>query len=783
MLWLMAIMAMIVTIVLATALIMLYRTALVQQQHRLIETVQSQAELIRSVAAFDEQHSQNVVEGGAQAATLQQVFNAFKNLPKTSETFEFVLARQSQDEILFLATRRGLGSSASFTLPLHSALAEPMRRALNNESGSIVAVDYEGKEVLAAFSPVRELGLGIVAKLDLWEIQKPFVRATGITILAAVAYIFFGAWLFSFIGSPLIRKLSENEERYRNLSKQLTEANMSLEKRVEERTCRLREEHQRLEESLEWNRALMDSAGDCIVTIGADALVQTFNKSAEGVFGYRAEEVIGNNVSMLMPPAEAAEHDKHIHHYQQTGETFVIGMKREMIAQRKSGEKFPIELNVREVELDGSTRYIGIIRDLSEFKRTEQAIISAEAEIIREHALNEKLLSTIPSILIGIDQDGVITLWNQASAMTFGIDSGDTFGKKLPDIDVIWDSAAIEQGITQSRADGTARIDNITFQRPDGSDGMLGLTVNTIYDEGVESGFLLLGSDITKRLKLEGQLQLAQKMEAVGELAAGIAHEINTPLQYVGDNIRFLKDSFRDMHELCEHYHKLIHHCEEEKFALEMIEHLKKADEEADIEFIMEEIPTAIEQSLDGVAKASNIVSAMKEFSHPGQKEKALCDINRILETTATVARNEWKYVADLKLELDENLPPLKCLPEINQVFLNMIVNAAHAIAEKLGENASEKGVITIQTSHANRHVEIRINDTGRGIPKEHINKIFEPFFTTKEVGKGTGQGLAISHSIIVEQHQGSLSVESEENKGTTFIIQLPVLYDEEEAS
>ncbi len=776
MFWLMAIMAMIVTIVLTTALIMLYRTALEQQQHRLIETVQSQTELIRSIAVFDAQYSQNDVEGGARAATLQQVFNAFKNLPNISATFEFVLARKNQEEILFLATRRGLGASTSFTVPLDSTLAEPMRRALNNESGSIIADDYEGKEVVAAFSPVRELDLGIVAKLDLWEIQKPFVRAAVITFLAAIVYIILGAWLFNHIGSPLIRKLSENEERYRNLSGQLAEANLGLERRVEERTSRLREEHQRLEASLEWNRALMDSAGDCIVTIGADALVQTFNKSAEEVFGYWAEEVIGNNVSMLMPPAEAVEHDKHIHDYQQTGKTFVIGMKREMIAQRKGGEKFPIELNVREVELDGSTRYIGIIRDLSEIKRTEQAIIHAEAEIIREHALNEKLLSTIPSILIGVDKGGTVTLWNQASAMTFGIDSSDTVGKKLSDVNISWDGAAIEQGMIQSRSDGTARIDNVTFQRPDGSEGMLGLTVNTIYDEGVESGFLLLGSDITRRLKLEGQLQLAQKMEAIGELAAGIAHEINTPLQYVGDNIRFLKDSFADMHALCEHYYKLIHHCEEQQFALELVESLKQADEEADIGFIMEEIPSAISQSLDGVDKASRIVAAMKEFSHPGQKEKSLTDLNRMLESTVTVARNEWKYVAEMKMELDDNLPLVKCLPEINQVFLNMIVNAAHAIAEKLGENSAERGVITIRTSHDDSHAEIRIDDTGRGIPQQHINKIFEPFFTTKEVGKGTGQGLAISHNIVVEKHQGTLEVESEPGKGTTFIIRLPLI-------
>lgn len=449
--------------------------------------------------------------------------------------------------------------------------------------------------------------------------------------------------------------------------------------------------------------------------------------------------------------------------------------EHEYLAYRLNGEEAKIRLTSITVQYDGEPAALTQFRDITEEER-------AKEELHREHNLNQQLLLAIPSILIGVDRDGTVALWNHAAALTFGTEKADALGIHFSELKIQWSWNTIDHGIAESRAAGTSRVDNVTFQRPDGSEGILGLTIRTIYDDGIDSGFLLLGSDISERLKLEGQLQLSQKMEAVGELAAGIAHEINTPLQYVGDNIRFLKDSFNDMHELCEHYHKLIDHCEESSFAPDMIETLKKADEEADIEFIMEEIPSAIEQSLDGVSKASNIVSAMKEFSHPGQKEKTLGDINKILESTATVARNEWKYIAELKLELDESLPPIRCLPEINQVFLNMIVNAAHAIEEKLGENSSEQGLITIATSQTETHAVIKISDTGNGIPEEHLNKIFEPFFTTKEVGKGTGQGLAISHNIIVEQHQGSLEIESTVGEGTTFIIRLPMLYNGEEA-
>ena len=443
--------------------------------------------------------------------------------------------------------------------------------------------------------------------------------------------------------------------------------------------------------------------------------------------------------------------------------------EREYVLFKLNGEEAKVRITSILVEFDGQDRVLTQFRDITEEERVKQ-------KLKEEYLLNEQILGAIPSILIGVDQKGDIALWNHMAETTFGIRSGDALGTSLHKLNINWSWKEIDHGIVNSRATGTARIDHVTFSRTDGSDGVLGLTINTIYNKGVDEGLLLLGSEISERLKLEGQLLLAQKMEAVGELAAGIAHEINTPLQYVGDNIRFLKDSFQEMQILNENYHKLIDHCDEKGFALDLVKELKKADDDADLEFIMEEIPPAVDQSLEGIAKASYIVGAMKEFSHPGQKEKVLCDINRILESTTTVAKNEWKYVAELKLELDDELPPVCCLPEINQVFLNMIVNAAHSIAEKLGENSPEKGLIRIQTAHSDHQfVEVRISDSGCGIPEEIRNKIFEPFFTTKEVGKGTGQGLAISHSIVVDLHKGALDIESEVGKGTTFIIKLPL--------
>jgi signal transduction histidine kinase len=195
-----------------------------------------------------------------------------------------------------------------------------------------------------------------------------------------------------------------------------------------------------------------------------------------------------------------------------------------------------------------------------------------------------------------------------------------------------------------------------------------------------------------------------------------------------------------------------------------------------DLDFLQTEIPLAIEQSLDGIARVSEITRAMKDFSHPGVVEKVALDINKAVENTITVARNEWKYVAEIKTNLAENLPEVICLPgEISQALLNIIVNAAQAIEEANQNNPNKKGVIAIKTNKNDDWVEIHIADTGSGMPDSVQPHIFEPFYTTKEVGKGTGQGLAIAYNIIEIKHGGRLSFHSKQNKGTIFTIHLPI--------
>ena len=289
---------------------------------------------------------------------------------------------------------------------------------------------------------------------------------------------------------------------------------------------------------------------------------------------------------------------------------------------------------------------------------------------------------------------------------------------------------------------------------------------------------LVVISDVTdaeRQKQLEIELRHSQKLESVGRLAAGIAHEINTPTQFVNDNFAFLKESFSDVMALLATYRELLCVCADAPGAPESIlEKINAAEEDADIDFIEENIQAAFSEAQDGLTRIATIVGAMKEFAHPEQREKLPSDINRALKNTLSIARNEYKYVADVETSFEE-LPLVFChLSDLNQVFLNLIVNAAHAVGE-IVEKTKEKGFIRVRTAHEEDFVCISIEDTGGGIPDNIKDRIFDPFFTTKEVGRGTGQGLMIARNIVVKKHGGTLDFESTKGQGTTFTIRLPI--------
>jgi PAS domain S-box-containing protein len=390
----------------------------------------------------------------------------------------------------------------------------------------------------------------------------------------------------------------------------------------------------------------------------------------------------------------------------------------------------------------------------------------------------EQLISSLPTIIIGLSKDNNIVLWNTKAEDVLGIGTEDVMGLHISQCGIEWNWDKILDGIIHSRYHNSpTRVDDIEFTRPDGEKRYLGITVNPVNgDDNNILGLTIIGADITDRKKMESQLQQSHKMEAIGQLAAGIAHEINTPVQFVGDNTRFFQESFDDLIQIIKKQQEALAAAKANSLTDELIRNTEDLIEEIDLEYLEEEIPVAIQHSLKGVGRIAKIVQAMKIFAHPGMVAKEPVDINKEIEKTITITRNEWKYVAELKTDFDESLPMVPCFrAEFNQVILNMIVNAAHAVAEQNKNDQSRKGAIHIRTIHEGDQAKICIGDTGAGIPEEIQHKIFDLFFTTKEPGKGTGQGLAISHSVIVEKHKGTLTLETKEGKGTTFIIGLPM--------
>ncbi|MEA9389878.1 ATP-binding protein [Acerihabitans sp. TG2] len=280
----------------------------------------------------------------------------------------------------------------------------------------------------------------------------------------------------------------------------------------------------------------------------------------------------------------------------------------------------------------------------------------------------------------------------------------------------------------------------------------------------------------------QAQLLQAQKMESIGQLAAGIAHEINTPTQYVCDNVGFVKTATVALITLLDAALALAEVARGKMAAEPVVAEFDAVIKRTKVEFLRHQIPSALDESLEGLGHIAKIVGAMKEFSHPAQSEKEWVDVREVINTTVTVARNEWKYVAELETHFEDNLPQLPCLRDIlGQVILNLVVNAAHAIADTIKEGVKEKGRIIVSAAQNGAYMEIRVEDDGGGIPVGIRDRIFEPFFTTKAVGKGTGQGLAIVYSTVVDKHDGQIRCESQEGVGTTFIMQLPLHCDKEE--
>ena len=535
----------------------------------------------------------------------------------------------------------------------------------------------------------------------------------------------------------------------------------------------IRAQHQALRQSEERNRTLIEVLPDILILTNEEGLyLNIFASSEDKLFRPKAE-LLGKTIGEFLPASVAGP----------------VLEKIRYAIQSKTFQSFEYELEVpaglihfeARIVPSGPTNALVLIRDITQQK-------SAEMELRESKEQFKSLVSNIPGIFYRCKFGRSWTLLYISPEIEtlsgyppedFIEEKGRTLGSVIHSEDVDAVVQCIKNAIdTNSHWEMEYRIVH--------KDG----TVRWVHETGravvyqIQSlrhlyldGFLL---DVTERKRLEtervemqARLLHVGKLEAVGQLAAGVAHEINTPIQFIGDNMTFVRDSFAPLLSLIDAYDRLALETRPEDAAA--AKGVRELAHQMDLPFLRSEIPKALEESLDGIQRVKRIVGTMREFSRQDAQGKTMSDINAGIRSTIAICQSEWKQVAEIQLDLAPDLPSIPCHPgEINQVLVNLIVNAAHAIRSASPADAQTTGRIVIRTRAHPDHIEIQVEDNGGGIPEKIRHRLFEPFFTTKEIGKGTGQGLYLSRNIILKEHGGSITFQTDVGKGTVFTVSLP---------
>ncbi len=528
-----------------------------------------------------------------------------------------------------------------------------------------------------------------------------------------------------------------------------------------------KEVEEKLQESETKYRSLVSNIPDVIWTVDSELQFAFVSPNIERLSGFSLEEVYRCGAALFLESIhteDVGRAGKALEALFARGEPYDV----ECRVRRKDGEWIWVhDRAVATYEKNGVRYADGLLSDITPSKRAEETLRASE-ERYRE------LFENASDIVYTTDLDTRLTSLNRAGQQTLGYSAEEATQLTLSQLVAPKHWEIVKQGRDRLLAGESDLTSEVEVTTKDGRQIMLEVSPRLIYKDGKPVGVQAIARDITGRDVAEMELRHTQKLESVGRLASGIAHEINTPIQFVGDNTRFLQESFESFQSLLSKYQELRSAFASGTASPEFLAEVQRLEEESDCAFLMAEVPQAISQTLEGVERVATIVRAMKEFAHPESRQMAATDLNRALQSTLTVARNELKYVADVETAFGE-LPLVVCnVGDLNQVFLNLLVNAAHAIGDVV-KGTFAKGKIGVRTQAEGNTVLVTISDTGCGIPIANRSKVFDPFFTTKEVGRGTGQGLAISRSVVVDRHKGTLSFDSEVGKGTTFYIRLPV--------
>ena len=499
------------------------------------------------------------------------------------------------------------------------------------------------------------------------------------------------------------------------------------------------------------------------VYVVQDGVFKHLNTNAASYAGYAAEELVGRKSSFLVHPEDGQIARKHSSEMLRGGRQTPYEFR---IIDKAGRVRWILE-TVTNIKYEGKPAILGNSMDISQLKEAQQKLEELQA-------LESSVLSAIPHAVLGLESHRIIFA-NDSVETVFGWKPADIIGGELA---VLFSSEASCEAVTRRIAaalqDG--KVYSLEPEHPlvhrDGHALDCRVTAARI-GSGPGNGLVAAFEDITERKRAQLQLLQSEKMASIGQLAAGVAHEINNPTGYVSSNLKTLSEYSGDLLEILGLYRDLlseIHEVAEGKRTLSELQRragdIQAREKQIDVGYILDDVPALIRESREGTERIKEIVIALKNFAHPGEEKHTYSDINKNIESTLNVVWNEIKYKATVKKEFGD-LPEVQCFPQqLNQVFMNILVNAAQAIRGN--------GEICVRTRAQEDSVIVDISDTGCGIPEEHIKKIFDPFFTTKEVGKGTGLGLNVAYNIV-KKHSGHIDVRSKMDEGTTFSIRIPV--------
>lgn len=608
---------------------------------------------------------------------------------------------------------------------------------------------------------------GSISDIRIITVNKSFVEMTGIpkeiaegallTVLYSKLHSTFPDWkkllLKMLSGTPVRFQKTEGavQHHYKLSGYSLNGSELVV---IIENISRLIKYKEKIRQQNRFFNTLLDSISSPFCYKDLDGYYRFCNKQyARTIVGVSKKELIGKRLSDFSAYlGEKATHEIEAHEKGLVNEgARDIVTTRITCADGKQRDYKIFKGAVRDNE--GEARGLVVsMNDISRHILLEENLRRKQRQIQRSDRYIKSLLAAIDAILIGVNSKDEIQIWNRKCVSIFNLSPGAVLGKKITALEIPLPWTKIYEGISSS----------ITSQKPVNLSDIsiygyiLSINITPMFKGNEVRGFLIYGRDITHTRKIENELNQTSRIQSIGLLASGIAHEINTPAQFINDNLLFIQDAWKtitgvleksDQTELCE-----------------------------DCKYFLEEIPAALSQSLDGMERISKIVKSMKSFAHPGSEEKREHDMHKTIEDTINITRNEWKYTTTIIRKFTEKSAMATCYPGLmNQAILNMIINAVHAIEDAIKMKLIVKGVITIQTKRKEKSFIITIHDNGTGMREEVMEQIFTPFFTTKEVGRGTGQGLSLAYNIITEQHKGAIRVKSKLNKGSTFVIEIPV--------